>query len=57
MPATDWGITYRFFNVGRSTVHFNLVQAWVLGNQPGLTGNPNMTLAGLSLTFNGNRRR
>jgi hypothetical protein len=56
-PATDWGITYRFFNVGRSTVHFNLVQAWVLGNQPALTGNPNMTLAGLSLTFNGNRRR
>lgn len=57
LPATDWGITYRFFNVGRHTVHFNLVQAWVLGNQASLANaNPSMTLAGLSLTFNSKPR-
>lgn len=48
--ATDWGITYRLFNVGRSTVHFNLVHAWVLGNQANLVAG-NMTLAGLSVSF------
>jgi len=48
--ATDWGITYRLFNVGRSMVHFNLVHAWVLGSQPNLTAG-NMTLAGLSVSF------
>jgi len=48
--ATDWGITYRLFNAGRSTVNFNLVHAWVLGNQPNLVAG-NMTLAGLSVSF------
>jgi hypothetical protein len=49
-PATDWGISYRLFNAGRSTVHFNLVHAWVLANRANAL-NPNMTLAGFSVSF------
>jgi hypothetical protein len=49
-PAADWGVTYRLFDVGRSTVHFNLVHAWVLGNRASLI-NPNVTLAGFSVSF------
>jgi len=49
-PATDWGVTYRLFNVGRNTVHFNLVHAWVLANRASII-NPNVTLAGFSVTF------
>jgi hypothetical protein len=49
-PATDWGATYRLFNVGRSTVHFNLVHAWIFGGQTNLP-NPDLTLAGFSFTF------
>ena len=49
-PALDWGITYRLFKVGSKTVHFNLVHAWMVMNRENLT-NPNITLAGLSLSF------
>lgn len=49
-PATDFGISYRLFDVGRSTVHFNMVQAWVLGNQPNLL-NGKLLLAGFSVSF------
>jgi len=49
-PATDWGMTYRLFDVRRSTIHFNLVRAWVLGGQSSLLDS-NMTLAGFSLSF------
>jgi hypothetical protein len=49
-PATDWGMTYRLFDMGRSTVHFNLVRAWVLASQASLL-DTNMTLAGFSLSF------
>ena len=49
-PATDWGITYRLFTAGRSTVHFNLVHAWLFVNEPNLV-NPHMTLAGFSFSF------
>jgi hypothetical protein len=48
-PATDWGVTYRLFDVGRSTVHFNLVHAWMLHRVSPL--NPQMTLVGLSASF------
>lgn len=50
MPATDWGISYRLFHVGRNTVHFNLVRAWALGNRASLL-RPNMMLAGFSVSF------
>jgi hypothetical protein len=50
-PATDWGASYRLFNVGRSTVHFNLVHAWILGSGASSLLNPNITLAGFSFTF------
>ncbi|PWT84300.1 MAG: hypothetical protein C5B57_05105 [Blastocatellia bacterium] len=49
-PATDWGVTYRLFTVGRSTVHFNLVQAWILANRLNVVDS-NMTLAGFSVSF------
>jgi hypothetical protein len=49
-PATDWGISYRLFNAGRSVVHFNLVHAWILANRARAI-NPNMTLAGFSVSF------
>ena len=49
-PSTDWGVTYRLFNVGRSTVHFNLVHAWILGSQASLM-HPSVTLAGFSITL------
>jgi hypothetical protein len=49
-PATDWGLTYRLFNVGRSTVHFNLVQAWMLGGGAEQIAGTHLTLAGFSLT-------
>jgi hypothetical protein len=49
-PATDWGVTYRLFDVGRSTVHLNFVHAWVLVNRANLI-NPNVTLGGLSVSF------
>jgi len=49
-PATDYGVTYRLFNAGRSTVHFNLVRAWVLANRASLI-DPNITLAGFSVSF------
>ena len=49
-PATDWGVTYRLFHIGRSTVHFNLVRAWMIGNRANLVL-PNMTLAGFSVSF------
>jgi hypothetical protein len=49
-PATDWGMTYRLFHVGRSTVHFNLVRAWVLAGEASLLDS-NMTLAGFSVSF------
>ena len=48
-PATDWGLTYRLFNVGQSAVHFNLVHAWML-TRVNLV-NPQMTLVGLSVSF------
>jgi len=54
-PATDWGVTYRLFNVGQHTVHLNLVHAWILGSPANLT-NPNMTLAGFSVTLRPSRR-
>jgi len=50
VPATDWGVTYRLFNVGRNTVHFNLVHAWLLADQVNLIGSQ-MTLAGFSVSF------
>jgi hypothetical protein len=53
-PATDWGISYRLFSVGRSTVHFNLVHAWLLSNRANAI-NPNLTLAGFSVSFKGRR--
>jgi hypothetical protein len=49
-PATDWGVTYRLFTVGRSTVHFNLVHAWMLANRVNLIES-NITLAGFSVSF------
>jgi hypothetical protein len=49
-PATDWGVTYRLFNVGRNTVHFNLVHAWLLPNGANLI-NSQVTLAGFSVSF------
>jgi hypothetical protein len=49
-PATDWGITYRLFTVGQSTIHFNLVHAWLLASKANLV-NPHMTLAGFSFSF------
>jgi hypothetical protein len=49
-PATDWGVTYRLFNVGRNTVHFNFVHAWMIGNRATLL-HSNMNLAGLSVSF------
>jgi len=49
-PATDWGISYRLFNVGRSSVHFNLVHAWLFDNRANLV-HANMTLAGFSVSF------
>jgi hypothetical protein len=49
-PATDWGLSYRLFAVGRSTVHFNLVHAWMLGNRSNLIDS-NITLAGFSVSF------
>jgi hypothetical protein len=48
-PATDWGITYRLFDFGRNTVHFNLVHAWMLGSAAQLQ-DAQLTLAGFSLT-------
>jgi hypothetical protein len=50
LPATDWGISYRLFNAGQSTVHFNLVHAWLLVSGANLI-NPHMTLAGFSFSF------
>jgi hypothetical protein len=49
-PATDWGASYRLFHVGRSTVHFNLVHAWMFAGRSNVL-NPNMTLAGFSVSF------
>jgi hypothetical protein len=49
-PATDWGVTYRLFNVGRNTVNFNFVHAWMLSNRPNLVDS-NLTLAGFSVSF------
>jgi hypothetical protein len=50
-PATDWGLTYRLFNVGRGTVHFNLVHAWMLGGgAEGQIAGSHLTLAGFSVT-------
>jgi hypothetical protein len=49
-PALDWGVTYRLFHVGKNTVHFNLVHAWMLKNRQNLV-NPNVTLAGFSVSF------
>jgi len=50
-PATDWGLTYRLFNVGRGTVHFNLVHAWILGGgAQGQLAGSHLTLAGFSVT-------
>lgn len=49
-PATDWGMTYRLFNVGRSTVHFNLVHAWMLANHASVLDR-DVTLAGFSVSF------
>jgi len=48
--ATDWGVSYRLFDIRRSTVHFNLVHAWMLSNRANLI-NPNVTLAGFSVSF------
>ncbi len=48
VPAADWGVSYRLFNVGSSTVHLNLVHAWML---QAAAINANTTLAGLSVTF------
>jgi hypothetical protein len=48
--ATDWGVSYRLFTAGQSTVHFNLVHAWMLGNRANLLM-PNVTLAGFSVSF------
>jgi hypothetical protein len=50
LPATDWGISYRLFNVRQHTVHFNLVHAWLLSQRADLI-NPNLTMVGLSLTL------
>jgi len=49
-PSTDWGVSYRLFSVGPSTVHFNLVHAWILGSAASLT-NPSLTLAGFSVSL------
>ena len=50
-PATDWGVSYRLFELGQTaTVHFNLVHAWMLQSRANLA-NPQMTLAGFSLSF------
>jgi len=49
-PATDWGASYRLFDVGRSTVHFNFVHAWILGSK-GTFVIPRVTLAGFSVSF------
>jgi hypothetical protein len=49
-PATDWGMSFRLFDVGRSTVHFNLVHAWMLGNRSNLMSG-NLTLGGFSVSF------
>jgi hypothetical protein len=48
-PATDWGLTYRLFNAGGATVHFNLVHAWIFGSAAQIQGT-NLTLGGFSLT-------
>ena len=48
--ATDWGVTYRLFEAGRNTVHFNLVHAWVIASGQQLAS-PQMTLAGFSISF------
>jgi len=48
-PATDWGLTYRLFDISRSTVHFNLVHAWMLGSTAQLQ-DTHLTLAGFSIT-------
>jgi hypothetical protein len=50
LPATDWGVSYRLFNVGKHTVHFNLVHAWMLSKRASLA-HPNLTMAGLSVSF------
>jgi hypothetical protein len=50
MPATDWGMSFRLFNAGRGTVHFNLVHAWILGHTISPIGS-NLTLAGFSVTM------
>jgi hypothetical protein len=49
-PATDWGMSYRLFSAGRSTVRFNLVHAWMLANRASAIS-PNLTLAGFSVSF------
>jgi len=49
VPATDWGVSYRLFDIGGRSVHFNLVHAWMLGGANRLTNN-NLTLAGFSVT-------
>src|SRR5262249_19121856 len=49
-PATDFGFSYHFFDLGRARVHGNLVHAWMLGNRATLV-NPNMVLAGFSVTL------
>src|SRR5262249_19032211 len=49
-PATDWGVSYRLFAAGPSTVPFNLVHAWMLGSRSNLI-NSNVTLAGFSVSF------
>jgi hypothetical protein len=50
LPATDWGVTYRLFNVGQHSVHFNLVHAWLLANDANLI-NSQLTMAGFSVSF------
>ena len=50
MPATDWGVTYRLFNVKQTTVHFNLVHAWLISSGANLIGSQ-LTLAGFSFSF------
>jgi hypothetical protein len=49
-PATDFGFSYRLFDLGRASIHGNLVHAWMIGNRAALV-NPNLVLAGFSITF------
>ena len=51
VPATDWGVTYRLFDVGASTVHFNLVHAWLLTSDRTNLLRSQISLAGFSFSF------